>query len=125
MIERMLPCLQKSFSHTLVATVLMLSVHATWAAQEVRLVRTFIPLPDGVRLAATLYMPPSVKPGERSPALLEYLPYRKDDDTAPGDYGKYEYFARHGYVGVRVDIRGFGNSEGTPTGREYSAQEQE
>ncbi len=36
----------------------------------------------------------------------------------------HSYFARHGYVGARVDIRGFGNSEGTPTDREYSAQEQ-
>ena len=35
------------------------------------------------------------------------------------------YFARHGYVGVRVDIRGFGNSGGAPPTREYSAQEQE
>jgi predicted acyl esterase len=44
--------------------------------------------------------------------LLEYLPYRKDDDEAIRDYGTHAYFARRGYVGARVDIRGFGASEG-------------
>ena len=58
-------------------------------------------------------------------SLLEYLPYRKDDDDAVSDYGHHAYFARHGYVGVRVDIRGFGNSGGVQPPREYSAQEQE
>jgi uncharacterized protein len=89
----------------------------------VRLVQASIPMPDGVQLAASLYMPADLQPGERVPALLEYLPYRKDDD-APG-YSTHAYFARHGYVGVRVDIRGFGNSGGAPPTREYSAQEQE
>ena len=79
---------------------------------------------DGVRLAATLYMPDGAKPGEKFPALLEYLPYRKDDGTAAGDYPKHSYFARRGYVSVRVDIRGFGASEGVPPEREYSEQEQ-
>jgi predicted acyl esterase len=79
---------------------------------------------DGVRLAATLYMPDGAKPGDKLPALLEYLPYRKDDGTAAGDYPKHGYFARRGYVGVRVDIRGFGASEGVPPEREYSEQEQ-
>jgi predicted acyl esterase len=79
---------------------------------------------DGVRLAATLYMPDGAKPGDKLPALLEYLPYRKDDGTAAGDYPKHAYFARRGYVGVRVDIRGFGASEGVPPEREYSEQEQ-
>ena len=79
---------------------------------------------DGVRLAATLYMPDGAKAGEKFPALLEYLPYRKDDGTAAGDYPKHAYFARRGYVGVRVDIRGFGASEGVPPEREYSEQEQ-
>ncbi len=79
---------------------------------------------DGVRLAATLYMPDGAKPGEKFPALLDYLPYRKDDGTAAGDYPKNAYFARRGYVAARVDIRGFGASEGRPTDREYSEQEQ-
>ena len=91
----------------------------------VELRRTSIPMHDGVRLAVTLYMPAGLKPGVRVPALLEYLPYRKDDDEAIRDYGTHAYFARRGYVGARVDIRGFGASEGTPPDREYSAQEQQ
>jgi uncharacterized protein len=87
--------------------------------------QTWIPMKDGVRLAATLYMPDGAKPGEKFPALLEYLPYRKDDGTAAGDYPKHAYFARRGYVSVRVDIRGFGASEGAPPEREYSEQEQQ
>src|ERR1019366_1089122 len=94
------------------------------AVHTVRMVQQSIPMPDGVHLSATLYMPESAKPGERSPALLEYLPYRKDDATAARDYPIHAWFAARGYVSVRVDIRGFGSSEGTPTGREYSEQEQ-
>ncbi len=90
----------------------------------VELKKTWIPMRDGVRLAVTLYMPAGLKAGVRVPALLEYLPYRKDDDEAVRDYGTHAYFARRGYVGARVDIRGFGNSEGTPPDREYSQQEQ-
>ena len=90
----------------------------------VRMQQAWIPMKDGVRLAATLYMPDGARPGEKFPALLEYLPYRKDDGTAAEDYPRYAYFARRGYVGARVDIRGFGNSEGRPTDREYSEQEQ-
>jgi uncharacterized protein len=90
----------------------------------VRMVQTWIPMKDGVRLAATLYMPDGAKVTEKFPALLEYLPYRKDDGTAAGDYPRHAYFARRGYVSVRVDIRGFGISEGVPPEREYSEQEQ-
>jgi len=91
----------------------------------VELMKTWIPMKDGVRLAVTLYMPAGLKSGVRVPALLEYLPYRKDDDEAIRDYGTHAYFARRGYVGARVDIRGFGASEGTPPDREYSAREQQ
>jgi predicted acyl esterase len=90
----------------------------------VRMEQAWILMKDGVRLAATLYMPDGAKPTEKFPALLEYLPYRKDDGTAAGDYPKHAYFARRGYVSVRVDIRGFGASEGVPPEREYSEQEQ-
>jgi putative CocE/NonD family hydrolase len=114
------------FFIALAAVMLVLPASASAGADRgVRIMRASIPMPDGVLLAATLYMPGDLRPHERVPALLEYLPYRKDDDTASGDYGKHAYFARHGYVGVRVDIRGFGASGGTPPAREYSAQEQE
>lgn len=91
----------------------------------VRMEQAWIPMGDGVRLAATLYMPDGAKRDEKFPALLEYLPYRKDDGTAAGDYPKHSYFAHRGYVSVRVDIRGFGASEGVPPEREYSEREQE
>jgi predicted acyl esterase len=39
----------------------------------VRMEQAWIPMKDGVRLAATLYMPDGAKAGEKFPALLEYL----------------------------------------------------
>jgi len=94
------------------------------ARYTVRMVQQWIPMTDGIRLSATLYMPDNAKPGEKFPALLEYLPYRKDDATAGRDYPIHTWFAARGYVSVRVDIRGFGTSEGAVTDREYSRQEQ-
>lgn len=88
------------------------------------MVQAWIPMKDGIRLAATLYMPDGARSGEKFPALLDYLPYRKDDAMAAEDYPKHGYFARRGYVSARVDIRGFGSSEGRPPEREYSEQEQ-
>jgi len=122
------PSHYQCLKYVIVLAAAMLTLPASAGApanRGVRIMSASIPMPDGVLLAATLYMPADLRPHERVPALLEYLPYRKDDDTAPGDYGKHAYFARHGYVGVRVDIRGFGASGGTPPTREYSAQEQE
>lgn len=86
--------------------------------------RTVIPMRDGVTLAVTLYMPKGAPQDTRFPALLNYLPYRKDDDEAQEQYGLFSYFARRGYVGAAVDIRGFGESGGSPPDREYSSQEQ-
>ncbi len=63
---------------------------------------------DGVRLAASLYVPDGDGPW---PAVLEALPYRKDDDTA-GYQVEYERLAAAGYVVCRVDLRGTGSSEG-------------
>jgi putative CocE/NonD family hydrolase len=76
-------------------------------------------MPDGVRLAASLYLPLTGGPW---PLLLEALPYRKDDLTAHYA-GEYERFAgEFGYAVCRLDIRGTGSSEGVPQG-EYTAQE--
>lgn len=79
-----------------------------------------IPMRDGVRLAADLYLP-DPDPGEPLPVVMEYIPYRKDE-VAPGTRF-YEYFPRHGYIVARVDIRGTGGSEGVNTD-EYVLQEQ-
>jgi uncharacterized protein len=78
---------------------------------------------DGVRLAATLYMPLD-PPTESVPAVLEYLPYRKDDGMLERDLGLYPYLVSRGYVGARVDIRGTGRSEGRLPDGEYSEREQ-
>jgi putative CocE/NonD family hydrolase len=88
-------------------------------------VQSTIPLTDGIRLAVSLYMPEGAKPDEKFPAILEYLPYRKDDWTLSRDWNLHTYFVRRGYVVARVDIRGTGASEGTPPDREYSDQEQQ
>ena len=92
------------------------------ASYGVRTEKLFVSMSDGVRLAITLYMPDGAAPEERFPALLEVLPYRKDDGTVLEDLPRYSYFARRGYVGVRVDVRGTGASEGLAVD-EYSAQE--
>jgi predicted acyl esterase len=79
----------------------------------------FITMQDGTRLAATLYLP---EVGGPWPALLEALPYRKDDLTAHYR-AEYERFADgSGYAVCRLDIRGTGSSEGIATG-EYEPRE--
>ncbi|MDI3407614.1 CocE/NonD family hydrolase [Streptomyces cavernicola] len=78
-----------------------------------------IPLPDGNRLYARVWRPVTDEP---VPVLLEYLPYRLSDWTAPRDWQRHPWYAGHGYASVRVDVRGHGNSEGLP-GDEYSATE--
>lgn len=82
---------------------------------------TLIPLRDGTRLAARLWLP---QDAERNPvpALLEYLPYRKRDGTFERDALTHPYLAGHGYAAGRVDIRGSGESEGVLVD-EYSQQE--
>jgi putative CocE/NonD family hydrolase len=94
------------------------------ALYGMRTEEVFIPMRDGVRLAATLYRPDTMKRGQRLPVVFEYLPYRKDDGTFGDDYGLYAYMVANGYIGARVDIRGTGRSEGHPPDREYSDQEQ-
>ena len=78
-----------------------------------------IPLPDGTRLYARIWRPMTDEP---VPALLEYLPYRLTDWTAPRDWQRHPWYAGHGYASVRVDVRGHGNSEGLP-GDEYDPVE--
>lgn len=73
---------------------------------------TTIPLADGTRLAARLWMPADAGPAARVPAVLEYVPYRHRDDTTPRDALVHPWFAGHGLAAVRVDIRGSGDSEG-------------
>lgn len=71
----------------------------------------WIPMPDGVKLAAKLWLPSNAV-RDPVPAILEYIPYRKRDSMRSRDAQIYGYFAGNGYAGVRVDIRGSGDSEG-------------
>lgn len=84
----------------------------------------WIPMPDGVRLAASLFMPVDREDTAKFPVLLEYLPYRKDESRR-GRFALFSYFVSHGYVVARVDIRGTGASEGKLIEYEYTDQEQE
>jgi len=81
----------------------------------------FIPMPDGVKLAARLFLPRTADTSP-APAILEYLPYRKRDLMRARDEPIHRYFAAHGYASVRVDVRGSGDSEGVLED-EYSEQE--
>jgi len=96
----------------------------TAAAQdsEISIEEVWIPMPDGVRLAADLYRPAGSERRERFPVLLEYLPYRKTESRSR-NYSLYSFFVRHGYLVARVDIRGTGNSQGQLIPYEYSDQE--
>ncbi|NNK58613.1 MAG: CocE/NonD family hydrolase [Desulfofustis sp.] len=71
----------------------------------------WIPMPDGVRLAARIWLPEDAATNP-VPAILEYIPYRKRDSKRSRDTQIYTYFAGHGFAGVRVDLRGSGDSEG-------------
>ena len=84
----------------------------------------WIPMQDGTRLAAKVWLPRgSLSGGHPVPVVLEYLPYRKRDGTRTRDQGLHMYVAGHGYACVRLDIRGTGDSEGIITD-EYTEQEQ-
>lgn len=83
----------------------------------------WIPLPDGTRLAARLWLPVNAET-QPVPAIFEYLPYRKDDHTAYRDSLHHPYFAGHGYACLRVDMRGSGASDGILYD-EYLPQEQD
>ena len=71
----------------------------------------WIPMPDGVRLAARLWCPAGAKRAP-VPALFEYIPYRKADMVRARDERNHPFLARHGYACLRVDMRGSGDSEG-------------
>lgn len=83
----------------------------------------FIEMSDGVKLAAKIWLPKDAS-DDPVPAVLEYLPYRRNDGTAPRDAATHPYFAGHGYASIRVDMRGSGDSEGVMLG-EYLKQEQD
>ncbi len=83
----------------------------------------WIPLSDGTKLAARLFLPEDAE-ARPIPAILEYIPYRRRDSTREGDNLTHPWFAAQGYASVRLDIRGTGDSEGVIRD-EYLKQEQD
>ncbi len=84
---------------------------------------TWVVMPDGERLAATLYLPFGSGSPTAVPCLLEALPYRKDDVTASYRPEYVRFRDEHGYAVARVDLRGTGSSTGIALD-EYHPQEQ-
>jgi len=131
----MVSCLKRMTSRPFVVLSLLLWCSGELSAQliareytsrpdyEFEIQREWLVMPDSTRLSVTYFMPVSKQEGEKFPVLLELLPYRKDDQFYVRDYPLYSYFARRGYVGAKVDIRGTGSSEGNTPGREYSEVE--
>ena len=90
----------------------------------VRTVEThWIPLRDGRKLAARLFLPEDAE-ANPVPVILEYIPYRRRDGTRSGDEEMHLFFAGHGYAGARVDIAGMGDSDGL-LDDEYVRREQD
>lgn len=92
--------------------------------RRVRMVENiWIPMPDGTRIAARMWIPDDA---DRNPvpAIVEYIPYRKRDNTRLFDETRHPYLASYGYACVRPDIRGAGDSDGLPQD-EYVRQEQD
>ena len=85
---------------------------STQAIRPIREIENlFITLRDGTKLAARIWLPEDAEQNP-VPAILEYLPYRKRDGTAPRDALHHPFIAGHSYACVRVDIRGTGESDG-------------
>lgn len=84
---------------------------------------SWIPMPDGVKLAARIWLPENAQQ-HRVPAIFNYCPYFAHLFTRLGDDTRFPYYASHGYACVRVDIRGSGDSGGRPLD-EYVKQEQD
>lgn len=82
-----------------------------------------IPTRDGTLLSADLIRPDGAGTDDaKFPILIEYLPYRKDD-ASRGVHDGHIYLAERGFLGVRLDVRGTGGSQGVNTD-EYMGVEQ-
>jgi putative CocE/NonD family hydrolase len=100
----------------------MLNIKKSFPRQVKEIENTWIPLSDGIRLGARIWLPEDAEQ-KPVPGILEYIPYRKDDGTAERDALMQPYIAGHGYAVVRVDMRGSGDSGGI-LHDEYLPQEQ-
>ena len=79
---------------------------------EVDVSSLFIPMGDGVRLAADVIVPRGLPAGKKIPAILKITRYGRaaaNGNVAPQD----RFWATHGFARVLVDERGTGASFGT------------
>ena len=79
-----------------------------------------IPARDGIELSANIWRPLDA-PGT-VPAILEMIPYGKDNWRRAADMTRGAWFAARGYALCRLDVRGTGSSGGVALD-EYTADE--
>ena len=88
-----------------------------------------IVLRDGTELSANIWRPVArggrtgeTGGAERFPAILEMIPYGKDNWRRNADTTRGEWFAARGFALCRLDVRGTGSSGGIALD-EYTADE--
>lgn len=93
---------------------------------QMQVFSTYIPMREGVRLAADIYLPAPLPPGARLPAILEQTRYWRSSQLRPplswflpGEGEAFpllrrqrQFFTSHGYAVAVVDVRGTGASFG-------------
>ena len=89
----------------------MPSPHNTYPQPIDVIEHVWIPMPDGTRLAARLWLPADCGT-QPAPAVFEYIPYRKVDMVRARDERNHPFLAENGIAALRVDMRGSGDSEG-------------
>jgi putative CocE/NonD family hydrolase len=72
----------------------------------------FIPMPDGTRLAADVFLPGGLAAGRKLPTILTATRYWRAPEGSPPN-GQAQDWIRRGYAAVVVDVRGTGASFGT------------
>jgi putative CocE/NonD family hydrolase len=82
------------------------------AKGEVRMIEnSFIPMPDGVKLAVQLWLP-ATSETQPAPVVVEYIPYRKRDRYRAFDTYWGQTLAQYGVGYARLETRGSGDSTG-------------
>ncbi|MET8626252.1 CocE/NonD family hydrolase [Kitasatospora sp. NPDC004669] len=87
-------------------------------AAEPHLQSRYVTMPDGVRLAVDVYLPPGTQPGANLPTVLvtqRYWRARVQPGQPGGTSGAAELWNARGYAYVAADLRGTGASFGTLT----------
>jgi uncharacterized protein len=82
---------------------------------------------DGVELSANLWLPVAAgeAPDTRFPAVLEMIPYGKDNWRRNADIARGTHLALRGYALCRIDVRGTGSSSGVAMDEYTEAEAQD